>query len=99
MDKMKQKPVEERRKLLILSTALLGGLVLIVGLWNISNNIVAMGRSNNDLAQTQNSDSAGSATSIMDKLRTQAASVWGSVSGGLNDINNKLGPAAPEQTQ
>ncbi len=92
MDKMQQKPVAERQRLLVVSTVVLGGMVMVVGLWNISSNLVAMGNHGNaDSALAQNSD-VGSAPSVADKLRTEAASVWGSVQGGLQSLNDKLGP-------
>ena len=76
----------------------LGGMVMVVGLWNISSNLVAVGSPGNaDSALAQNSE-VGDASSVADKLRTQAASVWGSVQGGLQSLNDKLGPTESQKT-
>jgi hypothetical protein len=90
MDKMKEKPIEERRKLLISSTLGLGLIVTVFGLWNISSNLVALNEqrpSDENVAVAEADEDVSSAAS---KLRTEAASVWGSVKGGLEDLNSKL---------
>jgi hypothetical protein len=88
MDKMQEKSVEERRKILFGSTTLLGGFIAIFGLWNISNNLVSLSTSDTGtLAVEEKAD----APSPFTALSNNVASIWASLKDNLKDLNDKLG--------
>lgn len=94
MDKMREKPVEERRKLLLTSTIFFGVIITIFGLWNISNNLVALGGNNNmpaDLASSAPSGNKTDVPSLFSSLSDNIAGVWSAAKSELQNLNDKLG--------
>lgn len=89
MDKIQEKPVEERQKILVVGTVVTGILVAGLGLWNISSNLVAFNDFGNTV--TENSQKDSNFSSVMSKLQTDAASVWGSMQSSLKNLNDQLG--------
>ena len=101
MDKMGEKTIEERQRILMGSTILGGMLITVLGVWNITSNLFALTDQTNAIAEGRVEEIK---PSVMDKLKTDVASVWGSVRGGMKDLNDKLGtkpndipPEAPTQ--
>ncbi len=91
MDKMRQKPVEERRRLLRYSTAAVGGFIAIFGVWNISNNLISLNSGNNDVAAVVK------APSLFTVLGDNISRVWSSTATELKNINDKLGSSDGNQ--
>lgn len=89
MDKMQEKSVEERRNILFKSTVSLGIFITLFGLWNVSNNLVALNvNSKQSLAIEEEKNSKMLSISA---LTNNIAGVWGGVKDSLNDLNDKLG--------
>lgn len=82
MDKMQERSVEERRKILFSSMVFFGILIVLVGVSNISSNLVSLGSTPSGLAE---------APSFFSSLSSNAASISTAVSSGLKDLNDKLG--------
>jgi hypothetical protein len=88
MDKMQEKSVEERRKILFGSTTFLGVFIAIFGLWNISNNLVSLNTSDTaTLAVEEKAEAPSPFASLSDNV----AGVWASLKDNLRDLNDKLG--------
>lgn len=88
MDKLQEKPVEERKKILFRSTLLLGFFIGSFGLWNISNNLVAL---NTNTAKVFAVEEKAEAPSPFTTLKENIASAWTSVQDNLKELNDKLG--------
>ncbi len=88
MDKMREKTVPERQRLLRVSTISLGALIAVIGLWNIPNNLISLGGQN-----VISSDTAAKPTtpSLFATLSANIASVVGTAKAELKDLNDKLG--------
>ena len=90
MDRMREKSVEERRKLLFGSTTFFGVLIALFGLWNISNSLVSL-NTNSDSLATGTGEEEVKTPSTFASLRASLANAWTAVEGGLRDLNDKLG--------
>ncbi len=88
MDKIQSKSLAERRKLLFQWSILIGVVIFVLGLWTISNDILAVN------AKSSNLDDVGAvvkAPSAMDTLSSSFSSLVQNVKSSLQDLNDKLG--------
>ncbi len=102
MDKMKEKPLEERRRILFGSMVVSGILIAFGGMYNLSSNLVALNSGQGDqpigeagLASSVD-ESVAKAPSLISSLSSNVASVWGAIKDQLHVLNNKLGPPVSE---
>ena len=86
MDRMRERPVAERRKILYISSVVLGLIIFVFGFWNTSNRLLALNNLQSEVVS--NSADEGFFTSFKNGL----AGVILGFEGGLKDLNNKLGP-------
>ncbi|MDO8492935.1 MAG: hypothetical protein Q7S19_00065 [bacterium] len=91
MDKMREKPVEQRRKMLLHSTVSLGLIIGIFGVWNFSNNMTPLALNSDTSGLTEVIDKKSDAPSLFTRLSTNMTAVWRSVQSELMDMNDKLG--------
>ena len=96
MDKMREKPLEERRKLLLSSTVFSGVLIAVLGVWNISSNLVSLNQSPSALAAAEKEKA--NTPSLFTTLGDGVANVWSGVKANLQSLNDKLGSPQDSNT-
>ena len=88
MDKMKERPVEERRKFLFTGMIASGILLVILGLWDISSNLVSLNDNSSNVAAA---DANKTTPSLFSSLSSEVVSAWWSMKSSLQILNDKLG--------
>ena len=89
MDKMRDKSLEERRKILFFSTTFLGAFVALIGLWNISSNLISLNDTPSNLASVTEEKTVSKLSNV--------ASVWSLVKNSLQSLNDRLGTEKANQ--
>lgn len=96
MDRIREKPVAERRKMLFKSSLLFGGMIGVFGFWNLFTDLISLNNNPEGDILAEESVEKVSPASPFSSLSNDVSNVWTAVRGELKKLNDKLGSEKSE---